>query len=407
MASRSSEWGIGDERNEFRELTTDRAYFDWNATAPLRPEARAAVVAALGQHGNASSLHGEGRAARALIEQARREVASLVNAEPKNVIFTSGGSEANALALTPEIEAAGVKARDSLFVSAIEHPSVLAGGRFAKVQRLAVTGAGVIELGKLEQALAGAKAPLVSVMFANNETGVVQPVRAAADIVHAAGGLLHVDAVQGAGRIVCDIAALGADLMTLSSHKIGGPQGAGALVLHGDLHIAAPLIRGGGQERNRRGGTENVAAIAGFGAAAGAARAERASEAERITALRNRVEAELRRISPQAVIVGADAERLPNTTLVLLPGVKAETALIALDLNGIAVSSGSACSSGKVQESHVLAAMGLPAELARSAVRLSIGRDTGERDIELLLNAWKTAVSPLSKGQAAHREIAA
>ena len=179
------------------------------------------------------------------------------------------------------------------------------------------------------------------------------------------------------------------------------------MVLHGDLHIAAPLIRGGGQERNRRGGTENVAAIAGFGAAAGAAQAERASEAERITALRNRVEAELRRISPQAVIVGADAERLPNTTLVLLPGVKAETVLIALDLNGIAVSSGSACSSGKVQESHVLTAMGLPAELARSAVRLSIGRDTGEQDIELLLNAWKTAVSPLSKGQAAHREIAA
>ena len=339
---------------------TERAYFDWNATAPLREEARAAMVAALELTGNASSVHAEGRAARRLVEEAREKVASLVGAEARNVIFTSGATEANMLALTPSISTAGeIARRDRLFVSAIEHPSVRSGGRFPAelVEELPVTGDGLVDLHALRKAIAGATRPLVSVMLANNETGVIEPIREIADIVHAANGVLHVDAVQGPGRIDCRIGDLGADLMSLSAHKLGGPQGAGALIRRGDSHIAEPLIKGGGQERGARAGTENVAAIAGFGAAA--AMAANQADAARMTALRDRLEAGIKAATPQAVIFGAGAPRLPNTTLFAVPGIKAETAIIAFDLNGIAVSSGSACSSGKVQASHVLAAMGV------------------------------------------------
>jgi len=373
----------------------ERTYFDWNATAPLREEARIATIAALKVAGNASSVHAEGRAARSLVEHARKQVANLVGADAKNVTFTSGATEANMYALTPAIEIGGRKEpRDRLFVSAIEHPSVRSGGRFAaeQVEALPVTDDGVVDLAALKTAVARAVRPLVSIMLANNETGVIQPIAQIADTVHAANGVLHVDAVQGPGRIDCDVDALGADLLSISSHKLGGPQGAGALVRRGDIHIAEPLIRGGGQERGQRAGTENVVAIAGFGAAAIAATQV---DVRRMAALRDRLESDLKAATPQAVVFGAGVPRLPNTTLFAVPGLKAETAIIAFDLNGIAVSSGSACSSGKVQASHVLAAMGVDPSLSRGAVRVSLGWTTTEADLEALLTAWNKVVSSL------------
>jgi len=384
---------------------TERIYFDWNATAPLCAEARQAMAQALAVTGNPSSVHAEGRVARALVEDARAKVAALVACEARNVTFTSGATEANMTALTPALETAAEKRpRDRLFVSAIEHPSVLSGGRFAAetMETLPVTAAGLIDLEALRGALAKAERPLVSVMLANNETGVIQPVAEIAKIVHAANGLLHVDAVQGPGRIAVGIDELGADLMTLSSHKIGGPQGAGALVRRGDVHIAAPLIRGGGQERALRAGTENVAAIVGFAAAA--ALAARHANAGRMAALRDRLEAGLKRSTPSVVIFGEQAPRLPNTTLYAVPGLKAETVIIAFDLNDVAVSSGAACSSGKVAASHVLAAMGVEPALARGAIRVSIGSPTTEADIERFLGTWRTLAASLLKER---REIAA
>lgn len=383
-------------------MTAARAYFDWNATAPLREAAREAMAAALAVTGNASSVHAEGRAARSLVEKARAEVAALVGAEPRNVTFTSGGTEANALALTPALETGTERApRDRLFVSAVEHPSVRLGGRFAEITELPVDGEGRVRLDTLAQQLSAARRPLVSVMLANNETGAIQPIAEIAAVVHAAGGLLHVDAVQGPGRIPCDIGALGADLMTVSAHKLGGPQGAGALIrqsaVFGDIHIAEPLIRGGGQERNARAGTENVAAIAGFGAAA--VETSHRDDAARLRKLRDDLETGLREISPNITVFGAGAERLPNTTLFAVPGAKAETAIIAFDLSGIAVSSGSACSSGKVQPSHVLAAMGVPPELAAGAIRASMGWKTTDNDVGMFLSAWRNIVPGLSKGR--------
>jgi cysteine desulfurase len=373
----------------------ERVYFDWNATAPLCREAHAALAAALERTGNASSVHAEGRAVRQLVEEARARVAALVGAEPRNVTFTSGATEANTLALAPMIEVGGRKEpRDRLLVSAIEHPSVRNGGRFAtgEVDEVPVTASGTVDLDGLITALAKARRPLVSVMLANNETGVIQPVPAIAEIVHAANGILHVDAAQGPGRIDCDMAALGADLMSISSHKLGGPQGAGALLCRGDVHIAESLIKGGGQERGLRAGTENVAAIAGFGAAAAAARR---TDVSRISVMRDHFEVELKRSMPDAVIFGVDAPRLPNTSLFTVPGLKAETAIIAFDLYGVAVSSGSACSSGKVQPSHVLAAMGVEPDLARGAIRISLGWSTTEADVEALLVAWNKVFSSL------------
>jgi cysteine desulfurase len=381
----------------------ERAYFDWNATAPLRDAARQALVDALAVPGNPSSVHAEGRAAQRLVEQAREQVARLAGARRAEVIFTSSGTEANALALTPLIETASEKRpRDRLFMSAIEHSSVRAGGRFPReaVEDLPVDAEGRLDLTGLTRALTRASRPLVSVMLANNETGVIQPIAQAAALVHAAGGLLHVDAVQAAGRIACHIDALGADLLTLSAHKIGGPKGIGALIrARDDVHFADPLIRGGGQERGMRAGTENVGGIAAFGAAAAAAVAQGASEAAAMLALRNRLEAGLKALTPQAVIFGKSAARLPNTTLFALPGMKAETAVIAFDLEGVAVSSGAACSSGKVQPSHVLAAMGVSSALTQAAVRVSLGWATTERGIERFLDAWRKLGTALSKGQ--------
>jgi len=376
----------------------ERIYLDWNATAPLREEARTAALAALDLVGNPSSVHREGRAARHVIEQAREQVAALVGAAPRNVVFTSGGTEANVLALVP------TAARDRLLVSAIEHPSVLAGGRFpaGSVEHLPVTGSGEVDLAALERRVAALEGrALVSLMLANNETGVVQPVSQAASVVHAAGGTLHVDAVQAAGRIPCDINALDADLLTLSGHKIGAPKGVGALVGRAPVD---PLVKGGGQERGLRGGTENVAGIAGFGVAAAAARGGLASARGRMAALRDRLEAGLKGTSPQMIIFGAQSERLPNTTLFAVPGMKAETAVIAFDLAGVAVSAGAACSSGKVQPSHVLAAMGVPPQLATAAVRVSLGPGTTESEIERFIEAWINVSGSLlrrSEGMAA------
>jgi cysteine desulfurase len=378
-----------------------RSYFDWNATAPMRPEARRAFDAALLLPGNPSSVHAEGRAARHVIENGREEVAALTGARPGDVFFTSSGTEANMLALTPAIETAGEKQpRSALLMSAIEHASVRSGGRFPReaIEEVLVDGEGLIDLDALAAAVAKSPRPLVSLMLANNETGAIEPIAQAADIVHAAGGLLHVDAVQAAGRIACDIVALGADLLTLSAHKIGGPKGAGALIRRGeDVHFPDPLIRGGGQERGLRAGTENVAGIAGFGAAAAVARRDRDAEAAHMRYLRDALEAGLKAIAPQVVIFGENADRLPNTTLFAAPGMKAETAVIAFDLEGIAVSSGAACSSGKVQPSHVLAAMGVSPALTRGAVRVSLGWATTETDVEMFLGAWRKLASALSK----------
>lgn len=388
---------------------SERVYLDWNATAPLRPEARAAMAAAFDCIGNPSSVHAEGRAARFLVEQAREQVASLLSAEARNVIFTSGGTEANALALSPALGSGPDKApRDRLLISAIEHPSVRAGGRFgpATIEELPVSIAGAVNLAGLRARLEALRAageavrPLVALMHANNETGVIQPIAAAADIVHDMGGLLHVDAVQSAGKIDCDIKALRADLVAISAHKLGGPKGVGALVKRAEtVHIGDPLFKGGGQERGSRGGTENVIGIAGFGAAAEAAAKGLVATGRRLAELRDRLETMLRDVSPDAVVFGADAERLPNTTMFAAPGIKSETALIALDLAGVAVSSGSACSSGKVAGSPVLAAMQVPARLAVGAVRVSLGPASADRDIEVFINAWRNLVAGLSKGR--------
>lgn len=367
-----------------------RIYFDWNATTPLCPEARAAMAAAWDAVGNPSSVHAEGRAARRIVEESRAVIADALGTLPRHVVFTSGGTEANALALTPGISGVNGAPLERLIVSAIEHPSVLAGGRFAPsvVARAPVTPGGLIDLAALEKLLTGASPALVSVMVANNETGVVQPVWEAAALVHAAGGRLHADAVQAFGKMAVNSAALGADLVTVSAHKLGGPKGIGALAVREDGALPASLIRGGGQERGHRAGTEDVAGIAGFAAAVRAAEAVHAAEAERLAALRMRLEAGLALV-PGTVILAGDSPRLPNTVLAAMPGHKAETAVIAFDLAGIAVSAGSACSSGKVQSSYVLAAMDVPEQLARTAIRISLGRTTTESEIERFLSAWQ------------------
>jgi cysteine desulfurase len=374
----------------------DRIYLDWNATTPLRREAREAMAAAWDLQGNPSSVHAEGRQARRLVEDARASISGAVGALPRNVIFTSGGTEANALALTPGVRRGSALPVKRLAVSAIEHASVLAGGRFPTdaIGTIAVTRSGVVDLDRLRATLEGGPPALVSVMLANNETGAVQPVEEAAEIVHAAGGSLHVDSIQAFGKIPFDINKMKTDLVTLSAHKIGGPKGVGAVVLADGLVGFEPQLRGGGQELGRRAGTENVAGIAGFGAAAKAAMAALESDAIRLEGLRNRLESGLRQ-TPGAIVFSDDARRLPNTTLFTVPGLRAETAVIGFDLAGIAVSSGSACSSGKVQPSHVLEAMGFGPELAQGAVRLSLGWSTSEADIDRCLEAWRKLAGTL------------
>jgi cysteine desulfurase len=377
----------------------DRVYLDWNATTPLRPEARQAMAAAWDLYGNPSSVHAEGRKTRKVVEEARAAVAGAIGAQPRNVVFTSGGTEANTLALTPGLRLEAGPPVERLLVSAIEHASVLSGGRFPaeKIGTIGVTGSGIVDLDRLRAALGAGPPALVSVMLANNETGAVQPVAEVAEIVHAAGGLLHVDAIQAFGKISCDINGLNADLITLSGHKIGGPKGVGAVILAERLRALEPLIRGGGQELGRRAGTENVAGIVGFGAGVKAARGSLESDAIRLENLRNRLETGLRE-TPGLIVFSEQAPRLPNTTLFTVPGMRAETAVIGFDLAGIAVSSGSACSSGKVQPSHVLKAMGFSPKIAQGAVRLSLGWSTADADIDRCLEAWRKLAGTLLRG---------
>ena len=353
-----------------------RAYLDYNATAPLRPEAREAMISALAEAGNPSSIHAEGRAARALIEQARRDVAALAGASAKDVVFTAGGTEAANLALAP-----GSLRR--LVVGAIEHVCVLQGHRFAPeaVSVAPVGPDGRIDLEALAGLLEGEPA-LVALQAANNETGVLQPIAEAAALARARGGLLVCDAAQVAGRLPLPETARGADIVLLSAHKFGGPKGAGAwIALKPGLAPEAPLLRGGGQERGRRAGTENLAAIAGFGAAARAALPGLEAEAARLAVLRDAMTREVLALAPEATVFGAGAPRLPNTLAFAIPGFAASALLMRLDLEGVAVSSGSACSSGKVGPSHVLAAMGVPAGLAAGALRVSLGWGSGEADV--------------------------
>jgi cysteine desulfurase len=377
-----------------------RVYLDWNATTPLRPEARVAMAQAWDIAGNPSSVHAEGREARRLVEDARTIVAGAVGSQPQNVVFTSGGTEANSLALTPGLRRGAGMPVQRLLVSAIEHASVLAGGRFPAdtIHSIGVMRSGVVDLGRLRALLAGGPPALVSVMLANNETGAIQPVAEAAEIVHAAGGLLHIDAIQALGKIPFDLASTGADLLTLSAHKLGGPKGAGALVLAEGILGFDPLLRGGGQEQGRRAGTENVADIAGFGAAVKAATAAMERDSVRVQRLRDRLESGLQH-TPGTIVFSDEVQRLPNTVLFTVPGMKAETAVIGFDLAGIGVSSGSACSSGKVQPSHVLQAMGFTPELAQGAVRLSLGWSTSETEIDTALEAWRKLADGLLKAK--------
>lgn len=347
-------------------------YLDYNATAPIRPAALAFVSDIMTMPHNASAVHGYGRAGRKIIEAARAQVAALVGAPPAQVVFNSGATEGNNTVLKHF-------AGERILVSAIEHPSVLEAAPAA--EKIPVTQDGVIDLDALAAMLKIGRTAVVSIMLVNNETGVIQPIEQAAALAKNHGALVHCDAVQAAGRIAVDIAALGVDFMTLSAHKIGGPQGAGALVfgLCGETPV---LLHGGGQEKQARAGTENVAAIGGFGVAAQEAQKDMA-QYQALAAMRDALEKRIAAIAPDTVFHGAKAPRVAGTSMFSLPGRHSETMLIGLDLGGVAVSNGSACSSGTVRASAVLRAMGCGDTLASSALRVSMGWNTSPQDVEI------------------------
>lgn len=368
-------------------MTAVRVYLDHNATSPLRPEAAAAMGAAMAVVGNPSSIHGEGRHVRSLIERAREQVAALVNAKPTEVVFTSGATEANAW-----VVAGG--GWDVIATSQIEHESVRAAARRGAV---AAIGLGVDEAGLVDAAALGrgnfsGRRRLLSVQAANNETGIVQPLRDVAAMARDCGFAVHTDAVQAVGKIGFDFADLGVDYLSMSAHKLGGPAGVGALVIRDGAQLS-PVITGGGQERRLRAGTENIIGIVGFGAAAAAAGRGLAAFAE-MAHLRDRLEQGVRQVSPAAMIIGDGCSRLPNTSAIALPGVPAHGLVIKLDLAGFAVSAGAACSSGKVASSHVLAAMGLPHDIASSTVRVSLGWTTTAPDVDAFITAWSAVSRP-------------
>lgn len=380
-----------------------RAYLDWNASAPLSEAARVAAVAALEVTGNPSSVHGEGRRARQIVELARRQVAALVNGKADHVVFSSGATEAATTLLTPNWRMGREPVRmGRLYVCQSDHPCLLSGGRFddSAVSRVGVDLNGVLDLEALRTGLAAhdraAGLPLVAIHAVNNETGVIQPMAEIAAIVREAGGVLVLDAVQAAGRIPLDMAAGLADYLILSSHKIGGPKGAGAIVAAGDTMMPVPLVAGGGQEKGHRAGTENLPAIAGFGAAALTA-GEAAGASDGVRVLRDRIERSVLKHAPDGQIFGSGAPRVVNTSFFALPGIKAETAQIAFDLAGVALSAGSACSSGKVGPSHVLKAMGFGE--SAGALRVSIGPTTTEAEIELFEKALTTLVERASSSR--------
>lgn len=364
------------------------AYLDHNATSPLRPAAFDAMVEALRAGGNPSSVHGAGRKARAIVDRARRDVAAFVGAQPAETIFTSGGTEANSLALS----GAG---RRRVLVSAVEHDSVRRVVPHAEI--LPVDGDGVLDLAALERALAASPEPaLVSVMLANNETGVLQPITEVVRLARTVRALVHCDAVQGAGKAPVDLHGLGVDYLSLSAHKLGGPTGVGALVVRRGAPLSPDRL-GGGQESNRRAGTENVSGIAGFGAAVRAA-----GEGLDVSGLRDRLELSLVQIAPAAEIYGVKAPRIGNTTCISMPGVPAETQVMAFDLAGVCISAGAACSSGKVQRSPVLEAMGVPAAEAACATRISLGWNTEATDIERLITAWQNLYTRVRQSDIPH-----
>ena len=360
-----------------------RTYLDHNATSPLRPSVRTAMLAALDGGGNASSVHAEGRAARKLLDDARETLAFALGCLPQMIVFTASGTEANNMALR------GVGA-ERILVSAIEHPSVLAAARASgkAVDVIPVDGEGRVDLARLEAMLHGPNL-LVSVMLANNETGVIEPIADVVALARKAGALVHVDAVQGFGKLPVNFGLLGCDLMTVAAHKVGGPVGAGALVVRDGL-VVEPLLVGGGQELRRRAGTENLAAIAGFAAVA---REDRIDTKD----LQHLLESSLEDV----VILGQGATRLPNTTCLALRGTRAETLLMNLDLAGVAVSSGSACSSGKVGRSHVLEAMGVPGEISSAAIRVSLGWNSTAADVQHFITVWKQLAQRHKARQAA------
>ncbi|HVJ40669.1 MAG TPA: cysteine desulfurase family protein [Dongiaceae bacterium] len=363
-------------------------YLDYNATSPLRPQALAVMTSVLQETGNPSSVHAYGRAARRHVDMARQQVALLTGARAENVIFTSGGTEANNLAL--------LNAGDRrVLVSAIEHDSILKPAREMAAESIQVQRSGEIDLDHFEAVLRqDARPAFVSIMMANNETGVIQPIGAVSEMAHRYGALLHVDAAQAAGRIKVDVATQGIDFLTLSAHKIGGPQGIGALILGRDREITA-LLLGGGQERGRRAGSENVAAIAGFGAAA---MVDTSAELARIAWLRDELEAQLLSLGQpitffgrgQGMALPQSHERLPNTSCFAAGSKNSETLVMALDLAGVAVSAGSACSSGKVRPSHVITAMGFGAATAGTAIRVSLGWQSRQEDVERFVAAWSS-----------------
>ncbi|TDR88234.1 cysteine desulfurase family protein [Enterovirga rhinocerotis] len=376
-----------------------RTYLDHNATSPLRPEAVKAA-ASLGFVGNPSSIHAEGRRARALVESARARIAAQLGAAPGEVILTSGASEANATVLRPgSLRALDGRPVERLLIGGTEHASILGGHRFPSdaVSLVRVDSLGRVDAEDLRARLSVSDVPtLVTIQIANGETGVIQPIREIAALVHEAGAVLHADAAQAFGRMPLDMAAIGVDAMSVSGHKLGGPAGIGALVLLAErVGPEAALLHGGGQQNGFRAGTENVLGIAGFAAASEAALANLAQDGTRLIALRDAAERVVRRRTPDAVVFGAGAPRLSNTLCFAVPGMKAETALMAFDLAGIAVSSGAACSSGKVGRSHVLAAMGVPEGLASGAIRLSFGWTSKQQDVERFEEAFASVLQRL------------
>ena len=368
-------------------------YADYNATAPVRPEAKAAMLAALEVGANPSSVHGPGRAARKLLETARAQISLAIGARAQDLVFTSGGTEANALALNGIV--AQLEGKCTLLVSAIEHEAVTknAGYAGAAVETAYVTKDGRLDLDWLKNRLADWNAevdgtPVLALMMANNETGVIQPVAEAAAMVREAGGLTHCDAVQGLGKVMVNVNLLGVDYLALSAHKIGGPQGVGALWLRSGAPLK-PVLFGGGQERSLRSGTENLSGIAGFGAATEAAIRDMA-KLQALAPLRDQMEQRLRD-EAGVTVFGAEVERLPQTSNFAISGFRAETQVMAMDLAGVAVSSGSACSSGKVKRSLVLGAMGVPDDLSGSAIRVSFGWDSKSEHFDAVADAWLAA----------------
>lgn len=363
-------------------VPNQNVYLDYNASAPAHSKVIEAVTDALKIQGNPSSIHADGRAARASMEDARESVAHLIGASPQSITFVSGGTEANATVIDG-LRSAGVVV--NVLGSSIEHPSIL--NHIPTDCRVPVDEQGLVDLTVMADRLAVETKPfLFCIMLANNETGVVQPVAKVVELVHQLGGLVLCDAIQGLGKLPFDVTALGADFYTFSAHKIGGPKGTGCILSSSQVQWEA-VFPGGGQERRKRAGTENTPGICGFGMAARLVDQHRENYVD--SDLRDRFELELQRVRPESVILGQQSHRLPNTTNVALPGVRSERQILKLDLAGFSVSAGSACSSGKVEPSHVLLAMGLPDEIAQSAIRVSTGPDTSWQNLERFISAWE------------------